>query len=133
MEFEIEDENELPRVAEELVKKYPGPAVFLVEGEMGAGKTTFIRAVCAHLGATGASSPTFSLINEYETTGGEKIFHADMYRVKSREEALQFGFEEYPAAAGYFFIEWPDVVRSLVPDGVVIRIETRDSKRIIRF
>src|SRR5688500_881220 len=88
--------EDMPKAAEHLVKNYSDGAVFLFEGEMGAGKTTFIKAICQALGVTDAvSSPTFSLVNEYRTARNKPVYHFDFYRIKGEEEALDIGFLEY--------------------------------------
>lgn len=93
--------------------------LLLLYGEMGAGKTTIVRTLCTALGAHGdaVSSPTFSIINEYRTAKNEPIFHIDLYRLKSIEEALNIGIEEYihhPKA--WCFIEWPQLVEHLLSE-----------------
>ena len=92
---------------------------------MGAGKTTFIKALCAELGVTDeVSSPTFSLVNEYHTSSGEKIYHFDFYRIENEEEVYDIGYEEYLYSGHRCFIEWPEMIGGLVPeDAVTIRIE----------
>lgn len=132
-EFRINEERELVGVAEVLLKTFPPQSLFFVEGEMGAGKTTFISVMCRVLGATGVSSPTFSLVNEYRTPGGLIIHHADLYRVKSLEEALQFGIEEYIGNGDYFFVEWPDLLRPLIKPSAVIKIQDINNHRLISF
>ena len=89
--------------------------VFAVSGQMGAGKTTFVSAVCRALGATGSiSSPTFSIINEYSSGNGQ-IFHIDLYRLRSEDEARQAGVEEALYSGSYCFVEWPDKAPGLFP------------------
>jgi tRNA threonylcarbamoyladenosine biosynthesis protein TsaE len=124
----------LKTAAQGLLSHYPKGGVFLLKGEMGAGKTTFVREVCRQLGAEGASSPTFSLVNEYRTTGGTAVFHMDLYRIRSMEEALDFGFEEYLNHHGYLFIEWPDPVEALTgEEAVTVHIMPTESGRLIAF
>jgi tRNA threonylcarbamoyladenosine biosynthesis protein TsaE len=92
--------------------------VVLFDGEMGAGKTTLIKALAARLGVRGmTASPTFSLVNEYETDRGEPLYHFDVYRLKSQEEALDMGIEEYLYSGNWCFIEWPGKIPDLIPDG----------------
>src|SRR6478672_10221156 len=89
--------------------------VFAVSGQMGAGKTTFISAVCRALGATGSlSSPTFSIINEYGSRNGP-IFHIDLYRLRSEDEARHAGVEDALYSGSYCFVEWPDKAPALFP------------------
>jgi tRNA threonylcarbamoyladenosine biosynthesis protein TsaE len=90
--------------------------VWLLHGEMGAGKTTLIKAICNQLGVEdNVTSPTFSIINEYQSTT-EPVFHFDFYRVKSLEEALQAGVEDYFYSRHYCFIEWPEIISPILPD-----------------
>lgn len=111
------------------------PKVVLFKGEMGAGKTTFIKALCLALGVKSpTSSPTFSLVNEYEATEG-LIYHFDMYRLKNETEALDFGIEDYLYSGNWCFIEWPEKIPNLIPDVhlVVSLTVTADGKRLLEF
>ena len=100
---------------------------------MGAGKTTFIKAICTELGVKGRmSSPTFSLINEYLTSSGQKIYHFDFYRIKSEKEAFDLGYEEYFYSGNYCFIEWPDKIENLLPENCAkVKIEVVGNERKI--
>lgn len=90
--------------------------VVLFNGLMGAGKTTFIKALCKSLGVQDiTSSPTFSLVNEYETPDGQRIYHFDLYRINSEVEALDMGIEEYLYSGNWCFIEWPEKIPNLLP------------------
>ncbi|RLD24073.1 MAG: tRNA (adenosine(37)-N6)-threonylcarbamoyltransferase complex ATPase subunit type 1 TsaE [Bacteroidetes bacterium] len=90
--------------------------VWLLHGDMGAGKTTLIKAICGQLGVEdNVTSPTFSIINEYQSTS-EPVYHFDFYRVKSLEEALQAGVEDYFYSGHYCFIEWPEIISPILPD-----------------
>lgn len=91
--------------------------VILFNGEMGVGKTTFIKSLCAALGVEAAtSSPTFSLVNEYETKSGDLLYHFDVYRLKSESEAYDMGMDEYLYSGNWNFIEWAEKIPSLIPD-----------------
>ena len=107
--------------------------IFLFYGEMGAGKTTLIKSICEYLGTTDpATSPTFSIVNEYVTPQG-KIYHFDFYRLKTETEALDMGYEEYFYSGNYCFIEWPGKISGLLPE-LFIRIDikvTGDNSREI--
>lgn len=108
--------NELEEVARKVVSSNPNK-VILFNGEMGVGKTTFIKAICKTLGVHEAtSSPTFSLVNEYETDKGELIYHFDVYRLKSENEAYDMGMDEYLYSGAWNFIEWSVKIPSLIPD-----------------
>jgi len=91
--------------------------IVLVNGSMGAGKTTLISTICKHLGVRSSdiSSPTFSLVNEYLDSQGKPIYHFDCYRLKDEEEAFQAGLEEYFFSGYPCWIEWPDKIRNLLP------------------
>ncbi len=97
-------------VAKKWVELHPEPCVCLLNGEMGAGKTTLVKELCKQLGSIDhGSSPTYSLVNEYDTASGVTIFHFDLYRVKSEDELYGIGFEEYLDQGAYVFIEWPEI------------------------
>ncbi len=94
--------------------------VFAFHGGMGAGKTTFIKALCLELGVTEVvASPTFAIVNEYMAQNGEPVYHFDLYRVKTMDEACDFGCEDYFYSGSYCFIEWPELVEPLLPDDTV--------------
>jgi tRNA threonylcarbamoyladenosine biosynthesis protein TsaE len=102
-------------------------------GEMGAGKTTLIKAICQELGVKDiTSSPSFSLVNEYVTNKEEKIFHFDFYRLNNTSEAFDLGYEEYFYSDNLCFIEWPDKVEQLLPEGhIKIKIIVQDNNQRI--
>lgn len=104
-------------------------------GEMGAGKTTFIKTICRELGCISAmSSPTFSLVNEYETREGNLLYHFDFYRIRKEEEALDIGIQEYFHSGSYCMIEWPEKILNLLPEPRVrVDISIEGSKRMISF
>lgn len=116
--------EELPQVAKEFIDSMMTDRIFLFEGEMGAGKTTFIAEVCRLLGADDDfGSPTFSLVNEYADSQGNPIYHFDLYRIESPQEALDMGAEEYFNSGEICLVEWPDRLGSLAPeDAKTVRI-----------
>lgn len=115
----VPDLNHLPQAAQQLLANAGRNKVFLFFGEMGAGKTTLIKAICEALGVeTAVSSPTFSLVNEYEYPEG-LIYHFDCYRLKSPTEALDFGIEEYLYSGEYCLVEWPEKIEGLWPEAYV--------------
>lgn len=118
--LEIRTPLALPEAASALLKCFPKQRIFLFYGEMGAGKTTFIKAFCEALGTPDAlSSPTYAIVNEY-SAHGKPIYHMDLYRLNNLEEALQIGIEDYLADSNaYSFIEWPQLIETLLPDDVV--------------
>lgn len=108
---------DLPEIARQVLAFAADRKVWLLEGEMGAGKTTFIKAVCSILGvAQTVQSPTFALVNEYATTSGDVVYHFDFYRIKKEEEALDMGVEEYFYSGDYCFVEWPSQISGLWPE-----------------
>lgn len=97
-------------------------------GEMGVGKTTFIKALCKSLGVEDeVTSPTFSLINEYFTKDNQSIFHFDFYRINSIEEAFDFGYEDYFYSGNFCFVEWPELVENLLPEDF-LRVEITENE-----
>lgn len=115
MEIQIHDLTRLPAAAKSILKFSQEEKIFLFEGEMGAGKTTLIKAICEELKTIDIpSSPTYSIVNEYSYPLG-KIFHFDFFRIKSEIEAYDIGFEEYLSSGHYCFIEWPEKIRNLWP------------------
>ncbi|HQW69782.1 MAG TPA: tRNA (adenosine(37)-N6)-threonylcarbamoyltransferase complex ATPase subunit type 1 TsaE [Flavobacterium sp.] len=108
--------DEIQSVAQKIIAENP-QKVILFHGQMGAGKTTFIKALAKELGVTDAtSSPTFSLVNEYTTIDNQLIYHFDVYRLKSESEALDFGIDDYLYSGNWCFIEWPEKISNLLPD-----------------
>ena len=124
MNFQVNSPNQLPEAANRLLNFAGTQKVFLFFGEMGAGKTTFIKALSRALGVIDAvSSPTYSIVNEYSLTDGS-VYHFDFYRLKSQEEAFDIGFEEYLYSKKYCFIEWPEKIKDLwPPEFVSVKIE----------
>ena len=101
---------------------------------MGAGKTTFIKALCNCLEVKDVvQSPTFSIINEYKTRLGESVFHFDFYRIKNLEEVFDIGYEEFFYSGCYCFIEWPDRIEAILPENTVKVTITGDTIRTIEF
>src|SRR5664279_524549 len=134
MKINIKDKRYLPDAARELLKHTADKKIFAFYGPMGAGKTTLIKAICKNLGAIDiVSSPTFTLVNEYKTSGGESLFHIDFYRIKKQEEVYDFGLEEYLTGDSYCFMEWPELVEELLPPETVrVRITIdNDEKRVL--
>jgi len=130
--FSLED---IASVADIIVTQNPHK-VILFHGEMGAGKTTFIKQFCKTLGVTEAtSSPTFSLVNEYQTTDNQTVYHFDFYRLKDEHEALDMGADDYFYSGNWCFIEWAENVPNLIPDEhSVITIEVlEDGKRLLHL
>ena len=125
---QLSDLSALQETARLLLNNFPNDRIFAFYGAMGAGKTTFIKAICHELGSTDyVTSPTFALINEYSTTEGSVIYHFDFYRIKKLEEAFDLGYEDYIYSGNYCFIEWPEMIEQLLPEGIVeVRIKEGD-------
>lgn len=125
--------DQISEVAKKILNEAKGQKIFVFYGEMGAGKTTLIKAICKNLGVTqNMSSPTFSLVNEYQNTQGQTLYHFDFYRLNSEEEAFDYGYEEYFFSGDYCFIEWPEKIPNLLPaNHVAIKISIQNSQREI--
>lgn len=125
---------ELEVAAKELLAQFKTDRVFAFYGKMGAGKTTFIQAICRALGSDdNVTSPTFALINEYNTSNSDSIFHFDFYRINDIEEAFDLGYEDYIYSGSHCLIEWPEMIESLLPGKMVeVKIEVQeDDSRLI--
>lgn len=130
----IANTDELKNTAARLIQQFQNQRIFAFYGNMGAGKTTFIQAVCKYLGSEDiVTSPTFALINEYKTDAQSSIFHFDFYRIKKLEEAFDLGYEDYFYSGDYCLIEWPEMIEPLLPENiVVVKIEVIENEiRII--
>ena len=128
--------NELRTAASELVEKCGKVKIWLFSGEMGSGKTALIKAVCERLGVKdGMSSPTFAIVNVYDTQQGERIYHFDFYRLKNEREAYDLGAEEYFDSGNFCFVEWPEKIPSLIPgQHIEVKITPTDpTHRIIQY
>ena len=110
------------------IMDYNPKKIILFNGEMGAGKTTLIKALCKKMGVIDTvSSPTFSLVNEYQTINNEIVYHFDLYRIKDQQEALDFGIEDYFYSNNWCFIEWSSNIPDLIPaEHTIITIFTID-------
>lgn len=103
--------------------------IFAFDGKMGAGKTTFIKYLCEAMGTEDiVNSPTFAIVNVYEISNGEEVYHFDCYRIKDIREAMDFGAEEYLYSGNYCFIEWAEMIEPLLPDNTVwVKIEVMEN------
>ena len=135
MEWSIRSLEELNEVADRFLAYVGNRKIFALYGPMGVGKTTFVKAVCRCLGVEDdVSSPTFAIVNEYVTSGGESLYHFDFYRVNSIEEAMDFGYEEYFYGGCRCFIEWPEKIDELLPEDIVncTFTENQDGSRTLK-
>jgi len=125
--------NSLDTTANTLLKSYPVNRQFAFFGEMGAGKTTFIKAICRSLGVNeNVSSPTFAIVNEYEDKEGDPVYHFDFYRIENEQEAIDIGIREYFSSGHYCLIEWPEKILHLLPEETVkVFITLQNETRII--
>ena len=137
MELKIENLEKISEAAHDFVANIGENTVFAFYGKMGAGKTTFVKAVCEELGVDEVmTSPTFSIVNEYRSaTTDELIYHFDFYRIKKIEEVYDMGFEDYFYSGALCFIEWPELVEEVLPDDAVkVSIEEQaDGSRTVTF
>ena len=132
MEIRIKDIDGISEAARQFIDNMGDSKVFAFYGSMGAGKTTFIKAVCEQLGVKDViTSPTFTIVNEYEGP----IYHFDFYRIKRIEEVYDMGYEDYFYSGGVCFIEWPELIEELLPDDAVrVSItEQEDGSRLIEL
>ena len=145
MEIIIQDPQHIREAAREFIEHMPASTVYAFYGKMGAGKTTFIKAICQELGVEDeVTSPTFAIVNEYTcnpphssllTPHSTSIYHFDFYRIKRLEEAYDIGFDDYIDSGYLCFIEWPELIEELLPDDATrVEIEETDNgSRIVRF
>ncbi|HEX7492917.1 MAG TPA: tRNA (adenosine(37)-N6)-threonylcarbamoyltransferase complex ATPase subunit type 1 TsaE [Bacteroidales bacterium] len=133
MKLIIKDKRHLQTAAKQLLKHCGEKKIFAFYGSMGAGKTTIIKAICEVLGAIDIiSSPTFTLVNEYRTSGGEALFYIDFYRIKKQEEVYDFGVEEYLTGDSYCFLEWPELIEEILPpETVIVKISVDENEQRI--
>jgi tRNA threonylcarbamoyladenosine biosynthesis protein TsaE len=118
MEIKINDLEHIREAARQFIDAMGDQHVFAFYGHMGAGKTTFIKAICEELGVDDVvTSPTFAIVNEYTAADGIPIYHFDFYRIKKLEEVYDMGYEDYFYGEGLCFIEWPEMMEELLPEG----------------
>ena len=135
MEIKIQSIDTIREAAREFIEKMGDHKVFAFYGKMGAGKTTFVKAICEELGVNDViTSPTFAIVNEYEAHDAS-IYHFDFYRIKKIEEVYDMGYEEYFYSGALCFIEWPELIEDLLPDDAVkVTISVNDNdERIVSF
>ena len=137
MEIKINSLADINKAAKQFIENMGDGKVFAFYGKMGAGKTTFIKAICEELGVDDViTSPTFAIINEYQSaTTGDSIYHFDFYRIKKLEEVYDMGYEDYFYSGSLCFLEWPELIDDLLPeDATKVTIEaTDDGGRVVKF
>ena len=145
MEIRIENLDNIRAAAREFIQHMGEARVFAFYGKMGAGKTTFVKAICEELGVEDViTSPTFAIINEYSidnhdiqrsTFNVQRIYHFDFYRIKKLEEVYDMGYEDYFYSGALCFIEWPELIEEILPDDAVrVSItEQQDGSRLVKF
>ena len=136
MEIKIQDLEHIHEAARQFISCIGDRRVLAFYGKMGAGKTTFIKALCEELGVTDVvTSPTFAIVNEYTALHSSLIFHFDFYRIKRIEEVYDMGYEDYFYSGSLCLIEWPELIEELLPDDAVrITIEEQpDGTRTLNF
>ena len=137
MEIKINSLADINEAAKQFIENMGDGKVFAFYGKMGAGKTTFIKAICEELGVDDViTSPTFAIVNEYQSaTTGDSIYHFDFYRIKKLEEVDDMGYEDYFYSGSLCFLEWPELIDDLLPeDATKVTIEaTDDGGRVVKF
>ena len=134
--IQIKSLSDIHFAAQEFINNMSDNAVFAFYGKMGAGKTTFIKAICEELGIVDViNSPTFAIVNEYRSDTNELIYHFDFYRINKIEEAYDFGYEDYFYSGALCFIEWPEKIEPLLPHNYISVFITvnEDESRTITF
>src|SRR5665647_510586 len=134
--LKIKSLETIQETAREFIKQIGNNSIFAFNGTMGAGKTTFIKAICEVMGVKETiNSPTFSIVNEYEAANGKIIYHFDCYRINKIQEALDLGAEEYLYSGNLCFIEWAENIAPLLPDSIInVDIEeVENGKRMINI
>lgn len=132
LELDISDISRHETAAKQLIEFAKDHRVFLFEAPMGAGKTTFIKSLCQFLNVTDTmSSPTYSIVNEYHTNTNLKLYHFDLYRLKSSEELFEIGFEDYVDSGNYLFIEWPELALPFLDSYLRIIIKIENNNRYL--
>ena len=137
MEIKINSLADINEAAKQFIENMGDGKVFAFYGKMGAGKTTFIKAICEELGVDDViTSPTFAIVNEYQSaTTGDSIYHFDFYRIKKLEVVYDMGYEDYFYSGSLCFLEWPELIDDLLPeDATKVTIEaTDDGGRVVKF
>ncbi|MCC6182486.1 MAG: tRNA (adenosine(37)-N6)-threonylcarbamoyltransferase complex ATPase subunit type 1 TsaE [Bacteroidia bacterium] len=131
IKININDVAQHQEAAQQLLEFAGSERVFLFDAPMGSGKTTFIKSLCHYLGVKNAvSSPTYSIVNEYEADD-MRVYHFDLYRLKSEAELIDIGIEDYLIGNNYVFIEWPELIMTFITSAIKVEIKFEDNIRYI--
>lgn len=134
MEIQIQSLDTIREAAKTFIEHIHSGRVYAFYGKMGAGKTTFIKAICEELGVEDVvNSPTFALVNEYTSGRGKPIYHFDFYRIKNLEEVYDMGYEDYFYSGHLCLLEWPELIESILPEDAVrvdITVEEDGSRKV---
>ena len=136
MQIKIESLDKIHTASKEFLTHMGSGKVFAFYGKMGAGKTTFIKAVCESLGVSDViTSPTFAIVNEYTTADNTPVYHFDFYRIKKIDEVYDMGYEDYFYSGRPCFLEWPELIEDLLPEDVVkvSIVMNEDGSRTVEF
>lgn len=136
MKIKIDSLDNIHVAAKEFIANMGTGKVFAFYGKMGAGKTTFIKAICEELGVNDViTSPTFAIVNEYTADNDTPIYHFDFYRIKKLEEVYDMGYEDYFYGGNLCLLEWPELIEDILPDDVtkVTITEQEDGTRLVEF
>ncbi len=136
MTIKIESLQDIERAARQFVEAMGDRKVFAFYGPMGVGKTTFIKAICKELQVDDViTSPTFAIVNEYQTRQGQPVFHFDFYRIRKIEEVFDMGYEDYLYSGALCLIEWPELAEDILPaDTVAVRLSQQpDGSRAVEM
>lgn len=136
MKIKIESLDNIHVAAKEFIANIGTGKVFAFYGKMGAGKTTFIKAICEELGVNDViTSPTFAIVNEYTADNDTPIYHFDFYRIKKLEEVYDMGYEDYFYSGNLCLLEWPELIEDILPEDVtkVTITEQEDGTRLVEF
>lgn len=136
MKIKIDSLDNIHVAAKEFIANMGTGKVFAFYGKMGAGKTTFIKAICEELGVNDViTSPTFAIVNEYTADNDTPIYHFDFYRIKKLEEVYDMGYEDYFYSGNLCLLEWPELIEDILPEDVtkVTITEQEDGTRLVEF
>ncbi len=134
-EIIIKNINQINKGAEQFLDVFNNHYIIAFYGDIGVGKTTFIKAICKLLGVkSNVTSPSFAIVNEYQDINSKTIYHFDLYRIKSTQELLEIGFEEYLYSDCIIFIEWPEIAKNLLPKNTLsVKITDISNERHINY